>query len=149
MIQNAADDVPMGVPSSDSSSGAKKDDVGGASGLVTYSSAEAGSGIATPFGASPVLPATSSSVLSRAESPGLVNLVISQRNLSAALVLQHERPRKIQIFNAEGAVCIDPAGHQLLMCYVLKLNDTIKWRTKWDKMSPAALAERATKGARP
>ncbi len=145
--QTQADDVHMGVSSSGSGSGAKKADEGCASGQATYFSAEAGSGFAEPYGDSPVLPATSSSVLSQAESStGLVNLIIFPRKPSAVLTLLHERPEVVKVFHIKGAVCIDPAARYLLGFYVIKMNETVKWRTGWDNLGQEDLQKRAAKG---
>ena len=57
----------MGTASSESASSASKVDTGGAGEPTTYSYAEAGSKIAGPFGPSPVLPATTRSVLTKAD----------------------------------------------------------------------------------
>ncbi len=137
----------MGTGTGESASGAAVDDAGSTSVPQPYYSAEAVRSSAGPFGASHVLPATSNSVLFRAASgKELVNLIIFQRRPAAAMIQRHERPDDISIFNINGAVCIDPADQQLLSCYVLKVNETVKWRVGWDKMTEVQLKDRSRKG---
>jgi hypothetical protein len=137
------DDVPMGVPSSEGAGGSKTASVGSSSGQATYHPAESGSGLAGSFASSNVLPETPGSVLSRSESHGLVNLVIFPRNPSATLMLRHDRPQEERIYDIAGATCIDAAAQQLLFCYVLKLNDIVKWRESWDEQNLEIWTHRA------
>ena len=124
-LQTPAGDVLMGTASSESASSAPKVDAGGTSEPATHSSAEAGSQIAGPFGASPVLPATSRSVLVKSTSPKEpVNLIIVPKRPSASLTVRHQRPEDLSVFGIDAAVCIDAAAQQLLACYVLKVNET-------------------------
>ena len=98
-LQTPAGDVLMGTASSESASSAPKVDAGGTSEPATYSSAEAGSQIEGPFGASPVLPVPSRSVLTKTTSPKeLINLIIFPKRPSASLTIKHGRPENMSVF---------------------------------------------------
>jgi hypothetical protein len=137
------DDVPMGVSSSEVAGGSQAASVGSRGEQVTYYAAEADSGLTGSFASFHAMPETPSSVLSPAASSGLVNLIIFPRNPSAAVMLQNERPQYQRIYDIAGATCIDAAAEQLLMRYVLKMNDIVRWRTGWDRADVAELTSRA------
>ncbi len=100
-----------------------------------------------PYGPSPVLPATQSSVFTKAKSPKeLKNLIIFPSRTSASLMIKHRRPETMSVFQTQAAVCIDPAAGQLLREYVTKLNEISKWRQKWDGYDHTILSTRAMKG---
>ncbi len=146
-LQTPAGDVIMGTASSESASSASKVDTGGAGEPTTYSYAEAGSKIAGPFGPSPVLPATTRSVLTKAtSSKELKNLIIFAKQPSAVLMIKHRRPEDMSVFQIEPALCIDLAANQLLANYVTKLNELAKWRGKWDLNTAEQRIERSKKG---
>ncbi len=146
-LQTPAGDVTMGTTSSESASSASKVATGGANAPTTYSPADAGGKIAGPYGPSPVLPATQSSVINKASSSTeLKNLIIFPSRTSASMILRHRRPESMSIFQIEPAVCIDPAANQLLGQYVTKLNEISKWRQKWDGCTIDILNKRSAKG---
>ncbi len=146
-LPTPAGDVPMGTASSESASSASKVATGGANVPTTYSPADAGGKFAGPYGPSPVLPATQSSVITKAtSSTELKNLIIFPSRTSASMILRHRRPESMSVFQIEPAVCIDPAAGQLLGQYVIKLNEISKWRTRWDAYSVEVLTDRALKG---
>ncbi len=136
MLPSPTDDVPMGITSSASDSGTQKADTSGASGPATYHSADADSRLEKPLGDSLVLPVTSRSVFSQPRSSGdSMSLIISRKKPPASLVRLHERTQEVAIHQIEGSSCIDAASEGLTHCYILKMNETIKWRNNWDACS--------------
>ena len=88
-----------------------------------------------------------STVLPRAAPSDLLeNLIIFGRRTTAEMVQRLERPDQLSIWQMQPSLCIDPAPDQFLQCYVVKIHETAKYRDTWDRMTVAALTDRASKG---
>ncbi len=108
----------MGTTPSETASYTQKDADGGTSGHAPYFSAIAEGESAGSIGASPVLPAATSSILSQ---PGTSTQIVRfKKRPAAAVLLRHDRPQAVLIYAVEGAVCIDQAAQHLMFCYILE-----------------------------